>query len=181
MKGRRVLTLPLVVPGQQQTNGAAGTIEIRAEESIPNRDVLTTRTSFKYSSPTIFGTPTTSYTISRVTIEERARTLVYRGNAVKGWEVYWPDVGIELQKLCNADDQRTIFFALYQSGNPNPVGELSTCVADVLQYSREKRTFTIYNTTNKDEVLGQLTIDVVERNLAPTFFDVRTLSPVPCQ
>jgi hypothetical protein len=180
MKGRRFLSLPLAPPNGQ-SNANSGILEVRAEESIPSRDILPMKISWNYHNKTVFnlGQPSFFFTISRIN-EDNTRSIVYRSNAVKGFEVQWPEMIIELQKLCNVDDFRPLFFTVYNNANKDEsLGELQTCVSDILAQAAAPTPFPIVGGANA--AIGDFTIKVGTRNKkVPTFNDVSVLCSICC-
>jgi hypothetical protein len=172
MKGRRFLSLPLAPPNGQ-SNANSGILEVRAEESIPSRDILPMTMNWKYHNRHLFniGQPSFFFTISRIN-EDNSRSMVYRSNAVNGFDVKWPEMIIDLQKLCNVDDQRPLFFTVYNNAKKDePLGELQTCVAQILEQAAVP--VPIFPAPNAETAIGDFTITVGARvGDIPTFPDV---------
>jgi hypothetical protein len=182
-KGRNYLSLPLTLPNLQG-NGNYGILEVRGEEMVHHRGYLKGTVSYKslLKSVLSFTQPTHSLTFSRIN-EGGSRTMVYRLSGLKGWEVEWSDVVLEIQKLCNTDYERDIEIAVFTSAvsassTAVPVGLCRTTVKEILELSNESnknadKCLSMKSPTNKIQSVGELRFVCEDSVLsAPTYLDV---------
>ena len=166
--------------GEGSSKNDLQNITVIAEELISNREVLKLRLGAKGldgKSWFGFGSSSPFLTISRAG-EYGNWTVVHRTEVIHGnSNPSWTPISLSVTSLCNADHQRTLKFTVdsfNSSGSHSHIGELETCVAELLAGKKEGD---LVNKKKKDKKGGKyhhsglLHFLSCQLEMQPTFLD----------
>jgi len=167
--------------GDKSTNtNSKQTITVIAEELISSKEVLKLSLGAKgLEKKNWFGLGSSDpfLTISRAG-EHGQWTVVHRTEVIKSnLNPAWKPFTVSLTALCNADHHRTLRFSVDDweaNGSHHHIGELETCVADLLSGKPERPLVSKKKKQKKGEKYansGHLLINSCQIELQPTFLD----------
>ena len=167
--------------GDKSTNtNSKQTITVVAEELISSKEVLKLSLGAKgLEKKNWFGLGSSDpfLTISRAG-EHGQWTVVHRTEVImSNLNPAWKPFTISLTALCNADHHRTLRFSVDDweaNGSHHHIGELETCVADLLSGKPERPLVSKKKKQKKGEKYvnsGHLLINSCQIELQPTFLD----------
>jgi len=167
--------------GDKSTNtNSKQTITVVAEELISSKEVLKLSLGAKgLEKKNWFGLGSSDpfLTISRAG-EHGQWTVVHRTEVImSNLNPVWKPFTVSLTALCNADHHRTLRFSVDDweaNGSHHHIGELETCVADLLSGKPERPLVSKKKKQKKGEKYansGHLLINSCQIELQPTFLD----------
>ena len=167
--------------GDKSTNtNSKQTITVVAEELISSKEVLKLSLGAKgLEKKNWFGLGSSDpfLTISRAG-EHGQWTVVHRTEVImSNLNPAWKPFTVSLTALCNADHHRTLRFSVDDweaNGSHHHIGELETCVADLLSGKPERPLVSKKKKQKKGEKYansGHLLINSCQIELQPTFLD----------
>ena len=167
--------------GDKSTNtNSKQTITVIAEELISSKEVLKLSLGAKgLEKKNWFGLGSSDpfLTISRAG-EHGQWTVVHRTEVImSNLNPAWKPFTVSLTALCNADHHRTLRFSVDDweaNGSHHHIGELETCVADLLSGKPERPLVSKKKKQKKGEKYansGHLLINSCQIELQPTFLD----------
>jgi len=167
--------------GDKSTNtNSKQTITVVAEELISSKEVLKLSLGAKgLEKKNWFGLGSSDpfLTISRAG-EHGQWTVVHRTEVImSNLNPSWKPFTVSLTALCNADHHRTLRFSVDDweaNGSHHHIGELETCVADLLSGKPERPLVSKKKKQKKGEKYvnsGHLLINSCQIELQPTFLD----------
>ena len=167
--------------GDKSTNtNSKQTITVIAEELISSKEVLKLSLGAKgLEKKNWFGLGSSDpfLTISRAG-EHGQWTVVHRTEVImSNLNPVWKPFTVSLTALCNADHHRTLRFSVDDweaNGSHHHIGELETCVADLLSGKPERPLVSKKKKQKKGEKYansGHLLINSCQIELQPTFLD----------